>query len=201
LNADLTTGLLLRAYAEGFFPMAEPRDGPVGWYSPDPRAIIPLDAFRVSRSLKRTVGRGTYEVTTDLDFPAVILACSEREETWISSQIRDAYTRLWKDGHAHSVEARAGGVLAGGLYGVALGGAFFGESMFSRRTDASKTALVHLVRILRAAGFTLLDAQFMTPHLARFGAVEIPRDAYLRLLSRALRKKAVFPPPGPVSPH
>ena len=197
MKAKLTTAALLRAYAQGFFPMAEPGEGPIGWYSPDPRTIIPLDGLRVTRSLKRTVERGTFAITTDQDFPAVIEGCSERGETWISPEIRAAYTKLWKEGYAHSVESRSGGVLVGGLYGVALGGAFFGESMFSRRTDASKAALVHLVRILRESGFTLLDAQFMTPHLARFGAIEIPRDEYLRLLSLAAGKKAFFPPPGP----
>jgi leucyl/phenylalanyl-tRNA--protein transferase len=180
--------------------MADPGDGSIGWYSPDPRTVIPLDGLRVSRSLKRTVGRGTFAVTTDLDFPAVIEACAGRAETWISPGIVAAYTRLWKEGHAHSVECRAGGErdgeLVGGLYGVAIGGAFFGESMFSRRPDASKVALVHLVRILAAGGFTLLDAQFMTPHLESLGAVEIPRAAYLRRLSAAIRKKADFPPPG-----
>jgi leucyl/phenylalanyl-tRNA---protein transferase len=177
--------------------MAGPDDGSIGWHSPDPRTVIPLDGLRVPRSLKRTVARGTFTVTTDLDFPAVIAACAEREETWISDEIVEAYTKLWREGHGHSVECRAGGELSGGLYGVAIGGAFFGESMFSRRTDASKVALVHLVRLLTDGGFTLLDAQFMTPHLARFGAVEIPRAAYLRRLSSAIRKSARFPPPGP----
>jgi leucyl/phenylalanyl-tRNA--protein transferase len=177
--------------------MAEPTDGAIGWYSPDPRAVIPLDGLRVPRSLKRTVERGVFAIATDLDFPAVIAGCAGREETWISPAIVDVYTRLWREGHCHSVECRAGGELAGGLYGVAIGGAFFGESMFSRRTDASKVALVHLVRMLAGCGFTLLDAQFMTPHLARFGAVEISRAAYLRRLSAAIRKDARFPPPGP----
>jgi leucyl/phenylalanyl-tRNA---protein transferase len=177
--------------------MADPVDGSIGWYSPDPRTVIPLDGLRVPRSLKRTVERGGFTITTDLDFPGVIAGCAGREETWISPRIVDVYTRLWEDGHCHSVECRAGGELAGGLYGVAIGGAFFGESMFSRRTDASKVALVHLVRMLAGGGFTLLDAQFMTPHLARFGAVEIPRAAYLRRLSAAIRKNARFPSPGP----
>ncbi len=200
----LSTGLLLRAYAEGFFPMADPESGGVDWHSPDPRAVIALDAFRVTRSLKRTVDRGTFAVTTDLDFPEVIRRCAERDETWISSEIEDAYTTLWKEGYGHSVECRHEGLLAGGLYGVAIGGAFFGESMFSLRTDASKVALVHLVRLLREGGFSLLDVQFITPHLARFGAVEIPRDAYLGLLSKALVKKAFFPRSGgkrPESPY
>jgi leucyl/phenylalanyl-tRNA--protein transferase len=196
----LTTGLLLGAYAGGFFPMADPADGRLSWYSPDPRTILPPDALRVSRSLRRSVERGPFSVSTDLDFPDVIARCADRDETWISPEIREAYTRLWREGYGHSVECRCDGALAGGLYGVAIGGAFFGESMFSRRTDASKVALVHLVRILRAGGFTLLDVQFMNPHLERLGAVEIPREEYLRMLERAIRKNARFPPPGPKTP-
>jgi leucyl/phenylalanyl-tRNA--protein transferase len=180
--------------------MADPGDGSIRWYSPDPRAVIPLDGIRVSRSLRRTLVRGPFTVTTDLDFPAVIELCAQRDETWISGGIVDAYVRLWKEGHAHSVECRVGGELAGGLYGVAAGGAFFGESMFSRRPDASKVALVHLVRLLASGGFTLLDAQFMTPHLATLGAVEIPRAEYLRRLSSAIGENARFPPPGPFQP-
>ncbi len=180
--------------------MADAKDGRIGWYSPDPRAIIPLDAFRISRSLRRTVERKTFAVTTDLDFPAVISRCADRPETWISRDIGAAYTALWREGHAHSVECRSGGELAGGLYGVSLGGAFFGESMFSLRPDASKVALVHLVRILRNGGYTLLDIQFLTPHLAQFGAVEIPRDAYLALLAGALAKNARFDSSGIDSP-
>ncbi|HLF13695.1 MAG TPA: leucyl/phenylalanyl-tRNA--protein transferase [Bacteroidota bacterium] len=193
----LTTGLLLGAYSKGFFPMADPEDGRIGWHSPDPRAVILLDDFRVTRSLKRTVERETFTVTTDLDFPAVVARCAERDETWISREIADAYTGLWREGYAHSVECRSGGELAGGLYGVAIGGAFFGESMFSLRTDASKVALVHLVGILRGGGFTLLDIQFITAHLARFGAIEISRETYLGLLARSLPKTVKFPPPGP----
>jgi leucyl/phenylalanyl-tRNA--protein transferase len=172
--------------------MADPGDGTIGWYSPDPRTVIPLDGLRVSRSLGRTVGRGTFAITTDLDFPAVIEACAGREETWISRGIVDSYTRLWTEGHAHSVECRAGGVLAGGLYGVAIGGAFFGESMFHRVTDASKAALAGLVAHLRARGFHLLDIQWVTEHLEQFGAVEIPRRSYLRLLEEALALSVEF---------
>ncbi len=189
----LDPGLLLRAYSEGFFPMADEEDGSIAWHSPDPRAVIPLDGLRVTRSLQRTVDRGTYTVTTDLDFPEVISQCAERDETWISPEIQAAYIALWKLGHGHSVECRQGDLLAGGLYGVSLGGAFFGESMFSLRSDASKVALVHLDRFLRVGGFTLLDVQFLTPHLATLGAVEIPRVAYLGLLSTALTKNAEFP--------
>ena len=123
----LPTALLLKAYSEGFFPMADPEDGQIGWYSPDPRAIIPLDGFRVSRSLRRTVERGTFRVTTDLDFPTVISRCADRPDTWISPAIAEAYSALWREGHGHSVECRSGGELVGGLYGVAIGAAFFGE--------------------------------------------------------------------------
>ena len=195
---ELPTGLLLEAYANGIFPMAEPEEGEIAWYSPDPRTVFPLDGLRISRSLRRVVERGTFEVTVDLDFPAIIAGCAARAETWISDQIAEAYTRLWMEGYAHSVECRRGGEVAGGLYGVALGGAFFGESMFSQSPDASKVALVHLVRLLREGGFSLLDTQFMTPHLRRLGAVEIPRATYLRRLAAALRKNGRFPPPGPV---
>lgn len=195
----LTSALLLKAYEEGFFPMADPEDGGISWYSPDPRAIIPLDGFLVSRSLRRTVGRGTFVLTIDLDFPTVISRCADRPDTWISREIADSYYALWREGRAHSVECRSGGELVGGLYGVALGGAFFGESMFSLRPDASKVALVHLVRILREGGFSLLDIQFITPHLANFGAVEIPRDTYLAILADAIVKNAKFGPSADVS--
>lgn len=176
--------------------MADPRDGRIGWYSPDPRAIIPLDDFRISRSLRRTVERERFTVTTSLDFPAVIARCADRPDTWISGEISDAYVGLWREGHGHSVECRAGGELVGGLYGVSLGGAFFGESMFSLWPDASKVALVHLVRMLRDGGFTLLDIQYLTPHLEQFGAVEIPRNRYLALLADSLTKTAKFRSPG-----
>jgi leucyl/phenylalanyl-tRNA--protein transferase len=188
----LTPELLVRAYASGVFPMADRRDGPIRWYAPDPRAVIPLDAFHVSRSLRRTMARGTFDVTVNMDFPAVMRACAGRAETWISDEIIRAYTELHDLGLAHSVETWRQGRLAGGVYGVALGGAFFGESMFSRETDASKVALVALVERLRARGFTLLDVQYQTPHLARFGAVEIPRRAYERRLAAALRLDCRF---------
>jgi leucyl/phenylalanyl-tRNA--protein transferase len=183
----LTPDLLVRAYASGIFPMADDRDGRIRWYAPDPRAVIPLDAFHIPRSLRQTVRKGVFEVTVNADFPAVIRACAEREETWISAEIERAYTDLHRLGLAHSVETWRAGRLTGGLYGVALGGAFFGESMFSRETDASKVALVALVERLRARGFVLLDTQFLTSHLARFGAVEIPRAEYERWLAAALR--------------
>ncbi|MGH2588801.1 MAG: leucyl/phenylalanyl-tRNA--protein transferase [Dehalococcoidia bacterium] len=183
----LTPELLVRAYASGVFPMADGRNGRIRWYAPDPRAVMPLDAFHVPRSLRQTVQRGVFEVTVDADFPAVIRACAEREETWISAEIIRAYTGLHRIGLAHSVECWRDGRLAGGLYGVSLGAAFFGESMFSRETDASKVALVALVERLRERGFTLLDTQYLTPHLAHFGAIEIPRREYERRLAAAVR--------------
>jgi len=182
----------LRAYAEGYFPMADGAGGKIGWYSPDPRAIIPLESFHIPKTLARRVRAGRYSVTTDRAFGDVIGACAEREETWISREIIVAYSGLHRSGFAHSVECWKDGKLAGGLYGVALGAAFFGESMFSRSSDASKVALVHLVDILRSGGFTLLDIQFMTPHLARFGAVEIPRSEYLSLLESGLKIQGKF---------
>jgi len=191
-TARLTPGLLLRAYAEGYFPMADGAGGTIGWYSPDPRAIIPLENFHIPKTLARRVRAGRYRVTTDRAFGDVIGACAEREETWISREIIDAYSGLHGSGFAHSVECWKDRELAGGLYGVALGGAFFGESMFSRSADASKVALVHLVGLLRSGGFTLLDIQFMTPHLARFGAVEIPRSEYLSLLDSGLKIPGKF---------
>ncbi len=187
MSERLTPELLVRAYCSGVFPMADRRDGPIHWYAPDPRAVISLDAFHVPRSLRRTIVRGIFEVEVNTDFPAVMRACAAREETWISEEIIRAYTELHRLGLAHSVETWREGRLAGGVYGVALGGAFFGESMFSRETDASKVALVAVIERLRERGFTLMDVQYQTPHLARFGTVEIPRRAYERRLAAALR--------------
>jgi leucyl/phenylalanyl-tRNA--protein transferase len=194
----LTSEILLRAYAEGLFPMAERRDDPtLFWVSPEQRGIIPLDAFHVSKRLARTVRSDRFSVTADYAFADVMHACAEpgpgREETWINDGILELYTALHASGHAHSLECRREGRLVGGLYGVRLGGAFFGESMFSRETDASKVALVHLVARLKLGGFKLLDAQFLTEHLARFGAVEIPRAAYLAKLSEAIAAPAYWP--------
>jgi len=196
----LTPDLVLYAYRQGLFPMADPGDGDrIYWYAPDPRAVLPLETFHVPRSLARVVRQGRYRVTTDAAFEAVVRACAApapgRTTTWISGEIAAAFTRLHRRGFAHSVECwddegEGGAVLAGGLYGVALGGAFFGESMFSRRRDASKVALVHLVERLRAGGFVLLDTQFSTPHLARFGVVEIPRADYEAALQNALALEA-----------
>ena len=192
--------LLLKAYCLGVFPMAETRHGDIGWYSPDPRAIVPLDRFRVPRSLDRRLRRETWPVTTDRAFEDVIRACADtprrhEDDTWINDQIIDAFTELHARGHAHSLEAWSadGGRLIGGLYGLAIGGAFFGESMFSRATDASKVCLVELVDRLLLGGFALLDVQVQSPHLAQFGSIEIPRERYLSELASALSVDAAWP--------
>ena len=179
--------LLLQGYATGIFPMADSRDADdLFWVEPRNRAILPLDRFHLSRSLKRTLRSGRFEVTHDLDFAAVITACAEREETWINGELERAMLALHQSGHAHSIEVRQSGELVGGLYGVKLGRAFFGESMFSRVRDASKVALAWLVARLQAGNFTLLDCQFMTEHLASLGAISVPRETYVALLSAAL---------------
>jgi len=179
--------LLLQGYAAGIFPMADSRDASeLFWVEPRSRAIIPLEKFHMSRSLRRTLRSGRFTVTLDSDFAAVIAACADREETWINSDIERAMLALHASGHAHSIEVWNEGRLAGGLYGVKLGRAFFGESMFSRMTDASKVALAWLVARMQVGGLVLLDCQFMTPHLASLGAVSIPRKTYVRLLSEAL---------------
>jgi leucyl/phenylalanyl-tRNA--protein transferase len=197
-GGSVTPELLLNAYAQGLFPMAERRDGTeLYWVSPEKRGIIPLDAFHVPRRLARTVRARAFTVTSDRAFGEVIAACAApvpgREESWINDEIVRLYAALFAGGHAHSVECWRDGELMGGLYGVQLGAAFFGESMFSRARDASKVALVHLVAALKRGGFTLLDTQFLTGHLARFGAVEIPRARYLALLADALRYAASWP--------
>ncbi len=197
MSATLTPEILLQAYAVGLFPMAEARDDPtLYWIDPEKRGIIPLESFHVPRSLRRTLRRGRFTVRADTAFEAVMRGCAEaqpgRSDTWINDEILALYATLHTIGRAHSVEAWQGGELAGGLYGVALGGAFFGESMFTRVTDASKVALVHLVAILRAGGFSLLDTQFLTQHLTRFGAVEIDREAYRARLAKALSVQADF---------
>ena len=191
----LTPDLLLSAYAQGAFPMADPDDGGrVAFYAPDPRAVLPLDAFHVPATLAKTVRQKPFHIVTDGDFEAVVRACAApapgRTSTWISDEIVAAYTALHRAGLAHSVECHDAAGFAGGLYGVAIRGAFFGESMVSLRRDASKVALVHLVERLRAGGFVLLDTQMTTPHLARFGVVEIPRRAYERRLRAALGVRA-----------
>jgi len=194
---ELTPDMLLRAYAIGVFPMAEDRDDPeLFWVDPRLRGVIPLERFHVPRRLRRTVRSKRFEVTFDRDFHAVIEACADatksRPQTWINERIITLYTSLYHMGHAHSVECWRDGVLAGGLYGITLGGAFFGESMFSLANDASKVALVHLVARLRAGGFTLLDSQFITSHLSQFGAREILRATYRRRLAEALKVNADF---------
>ncbi|PSQ75603.1 MAG: leucyl/phenylalanyl-tRNA--protein transferase [Bacteroidetes bacterium QH_8_67_23] len=195
---ELTPEILVRAYCSGIFPMGDDtQPGVVRWFAPDPRGLLPLDdRFHVPSSLGRIVRQGRFRVTFDRAFDRVIAACADRERTWITPRIRRAYRALHRAGRAHSVEAwtadEEGDNLAGGLYGVALGGAFFGESMFFRETNASKVALVHLVRRLRRRGYRLLDTQYSTPHLEQFGAFEIPREEYQRRLGRALRTDATW---------
>ena len=199
--------LLLQGYATGIFPMADSRDADeLFWVEPRNRAIIPLDKFHISRSLKRTLRSGRFAVTRDRAFAEVIAACADREETWINAELEQAMIALHGSGNAHSIEVWADGDLAGGLYGVKLGRAFFGESMFSRKTDASKVALAWLVARLKAGNFTLLDCQFMTEHLASLGAVTVTRETYVTLLAAALGGGAAAggasaggggaPPPG-----
>jgi len=195
---QLDPDLLVLAYRRGYFPMGEPETGVVSWFSPDPRGIIPLEGFHLPRSLRRTLARGEFELRIDSAFAEVITACAARAETWITDEIVRAYEALHHRGLAHSVETWREGTLAGGLYGVALGGAFFGESMFSYVTEASKVALVHLVRILRAGGFRLLDVQFVNEHLLQFGAVEVPRTDYLAMLTAALESESRFACPPDV---
>jgi leucyl/phenylalanyl-tRNA--protein transferase len=191
--------LLLKAYANGVFPMGESADDPeVFWVRPETRGIIPLDGFHISKSLRKTLRQAPFEIFFDRDFDAVVTGCAEarsgRMSTWINAPIREAYGLLFENGHCHTVEAWRDGRMVGGLYGVTLGRAFFGESMFSRERDASKVCLVHLVERLRARGFVLLDTQFTTAHLKRFGAVDMPRRRYESLLAEATSGEAVFYP-------
>ena len=209
IEPPLDPELILQAYLQGCFPMADHRHGPVRWYSPDPRAILPLDGLRVSRSLRRRLARGDYHISFDAAFENTIRACAQprpyARDTWINDQIIHAYIHLHHRGFAHSVEAwhRGGGphrpdTLAGGLYGLSIGGAFFGESMFTRATDASKVCLVHLVEHLRQLGFQLLDTQTANAHMARLGIVEISRCDYLQRLRCAVQCGAGWAPPQPV---
>src|SRR5881275_814960 len=192
-SSEITPEVLLRAYACGIFPMAESADDPtLFWVEPEMRGVIPLDGFRIASRLTRTVRADAFTVTANTAFKAVIAGCAApqpgRKDTWINKRIRDLYVGLHELNHAHSVEAWQNGELVGGLYGVSLGGAFFGESMFYRKRDASKVALVHLVNRLRERGFELLDAQATTPHLERFGCAEISAADYLRRLKKAIQK-------------
>jgi len=196
-SSDITPEVLLRAYACGIFPMAESADDPsLFWVEPEKRGIIPLDGFHVASRLARTVRADSFAVSVNQAFDAVIAGCAEpqpqRDDTWINQRIRDLYGGLHRMGHCHSVEVWANDDLVGGLYGVSLGGAFFGESMFHRARDASKVALVHLVARLIAGGFVLLDTQFVTPHLRSFGATEMPRRLYRARLDAALTHSADF---------
>jgi leucyl/phenylalanyl-tRNA---protein transferase len=188
----ISPDLLLRAYCSGYFPMADGRDGEIDWYYPEDRGILPLNGMKISRSLRRTIAKHVYTVDVDTAFEEVMRQCASREETWISEAIIRSYVLLFEMGHAHSVEVRHEGTLVGGLYGVAVGGAFFGESMFSTMTDASKVALEALVRRMNEHGFELLDTQYTTPHLESLGAIEIPRAQYLEMLSAAIAKQCTF---------
>ncbi|MBI4477211.1 MAG: leucyl/phenylalanyl-tRNA--protein transferase [Acidobacteria bacterium] len=190
-KSPLSPDQVLYAYRNGLFPMAVEEDR-IGWFSPDPRGIIPLDAFHLPRRLARVIRRGAFQIRVDSDFEAIIDACARHVDTWISADIKKVYTELHRLGYAHSVEAWQGGRLVGGLYGVSLGGAFFGESMFHRVTDASKIALAALVDRLRERGYRLLDTQWLTEHLAQFGAIELPRREYLRLLRASLALDCSF---------
>lgn len=203
--SELTPDILLRTYAAGIFPMAESADDPtLFWVDPDKRGILPLDSFHISRKLQRTLHQDPFEVRCDTAYAEVIRRCGERRperpNTWINSEIMRLYGGLFDMGHAHSVECWLGDHLVGGLYGVSLAGAFFGESMFSEATDSSKVALCHLIARLRRSGYTLLDTQFVTKHLSTFGAIEIPRADYRRMLTQALQVRAEFYL-GPLSPE
>ncbi len=190
---QVTPHLLLQAYASGIFPMAETRESAeVFWVDPKARGIIPIGGFHMSRSLRRRIRQAPFGITVNSDFAGVVRGCAEREETWINPTIFDLYGQLHRAGFAHSLEVREGGALVGGVYGVALGAAFFGESMFSRRRDASKIALAYLMDRLRAAGFRLFDTQFLTDHLASLGGIEISRADYRLRLREALAQSADF---------
>ncbi|MCB8839849.1 leucyl/phenylalanyl-tRNA--protein transferase [Aurantimonas sp. VKM B-3413] len=198
---EITPAVLLKAYACGIFPMAEAVDDlRIFWVDPTERGVLPLDALHMPRSLRKAIRRQPYDIRVDTAFAAVVDGCAEpapgRQQTWINAQIRSLYLSLFREGFAHSVEAWEGDRLVGGLYGVSLGAAFFGESMFSRRTDASKIALAFLCERLMRGGYQLLDTQFLTSHLARFGAIEIHRDEYQALLAEAVEADATFYPSG-----
>lgn len=194
---QITPKILLRAYGMGIFPMAESRENAeIHWIDPRRRGVFPLEGFHLSRSLAKTIRQGRFTITTDRDFSGVVAGCADRPETWINAQILALYHALHATEHAHSLEVWDGPTLVGGVYGVTLGAAFFGESMFSHATDASKVALAFLIHRLRAGGFRLFDTQFLTPHLASLGAVEISRAEYHRRLANALAMQADFNPAG-----
>ncbi len=192
MSGQLSAEFLLVAYQQGYFPMADPETGELLFFSPDPRAIIPLDALHISRSLRQTLRKQRYEIRINTAFEAVMRECANRPNTWISPEMIALYTELHHMGYAHSVESWYQGQLVGGLYGVALGGAFFGESMFSRMPDASKVAFVALIERLRERGFVLLDAQYSNPHTQRLGAIEIPRSEFLARLRVAVQLHCRF---------
>ncbi len=193
----LTPDILLRAYGIGIFPMAESRDNPeIHWVDPKRRGVFPLDRFHISRSLAKYILTADYRISVDEAFSEVVAGCADRPETWINAEITGLYTALHQMGFAHSLEVWQSEALIGGVYGVTLGAAFFGESMFSRQTNASKTALAYLTHRLRTGGFQLFDTQFLTPHLASLGAVEISRAEYQRRLAAAVQGQASFTPAG-----
>jgi leucyl/phenylalanyl-tRNA--protein transferase len=189
--SSINPEFLLQAYRIGIFPMAM-EQGEIGWFSPDPRGIIPLESFHQTKSLRRVVASKKFEIRINSAFSEVIDGCAERDETWIDETVRESYITLNANGYAHSVETWHEGELAGGLYGVSIGGAFFGESMFSRKTDASKVALVALVEHLNKRQFMLLDTQWTTPHLRKFGAVDIPKADYIKKLNKAIKLEISF---------
>lgn len=192
--STLTPSFLVQAYAEGYFPMPDPETGKILWFRPDPRAIIPLEKFHVSRSLQRKIAKEEFQITYDRAFGEVMKGCAERKETWITKEFHQAYTKLHKLNVGHSVEVwdRKTEDLVGGVYGIALNGAFFAESKFHRKTDASKIALYFLVEKLKAQGFSLLEVQFLTPHLKSLGAMEISDEAYRKRLEKALSLPVSF---------
>lgn len=191
MEPEFTAELVLRAYTAGIFPMGHD-DGIIRWYSPDPRCIIPLDEFHTSKRLARTIRQGKFALKVNADFEKIMRLCAERESTWITDEIVRVYCELHKHGFAHSVEAYLDGQIAGGLYGVSIGGAFMGESMFHIATDASKVCLAYLVERMKERGFILLDSQYVTDHLSTFNAIQISRQEYLERLRDALTLKCVF---------
>ncbi len=192
LNESLSVEFLLLAYSNGYFPMADGESGEIRWYSPDPRSIIPFKEFKPHRSLRQIIKKNIFEIRVDTACENVIRLCARREDTWISEEVVKAYSALHRAGHVHSVESWREEKLVGGLYGVSIGAAFFGESMFSAESNASKVAFVQLVEILKSGGYELLDTQFSNDHMAQFGITDIPRETYLLLLSNAIQKEARF---------